>query len=290
MNDEPHTQIREMRAEIRGQQDAAIREARTAWSTWPENVWEHPWIGFALTATIPGILLTILGPFGSYAAPLWMRAAYWMPTMALGAAIGASLTMWTDRAEVFEGRPLMRVVTLTMAMTAAMAGLAWSMAELVFGAGSVKFTPTFVFSVWVITVIVSGISAIIRARRVAFAAAPVPSAASAKPRLTARLPVKLQDAAILALESEDHYVRVHTTAGSDLILMRLGDAIAEMGTTPGARTHRSWWVAKGAVQTLKRSNGRIALTLTGGLDAPVSRGYVSELREAGWLHEASHQT
>jgi hypothetical protein len=189
-----------------------------------------------------------------------------------------------------EGRPLLRVATLTTAMTAAMAGVAWGMAELVFGPGSVKFTPAFVFSVWVITVIVSGISAIIRARRVAVAAAPAPSKAAGPPRLAARLPAKLRDASILALESEDHYVRVHTPAGSELVLMRLGDAIAEMGTTPGARAHRSWWVARTAVQSLKRNNGRLALLLAGGLEVPVSRGYASELREAGWFDAAVRAT
>jgi LytTr DNA-binding domain len=283
MNDEPHTHIRETTAEIRERQCRATREARMTWTSWPEEVWERPWVGFVLSAAIPGVLLSLLGPFGSYAAPLWMRLAYWMPTMALGATVGAALTIWTDRAAVFEGRPVLRIAAMTTAMTAAMAGLAWGMAQLVFGPGSVAFTPEFVFYVWVITMIVSVISAIIRARRVAIAAAPVPGAAVGQPRLSARLPVKLQDAAILALESEDHYVRVHTSAGSELILMRLGDAIAEMGHAPGARAHRSWWVAKTAVESLKRNNGRLALLLAGGLEVPVSRGYASELREAGWF-------
>jgi DNA-binding LytR/AlgR family response regulator len=66
--------------------------------------------------------------------------------------------------------------------------------------------------------------------------------------------------------------------------MRLGDAVAELGAMPGARTHRSWWVAKGAVQSVRRTNGRIALQLTNGIEAPVSRGYAPELREAGWLN------
>jgi hypothetical protein len=284
MSDDPHAQIRGSTAEVREKQAPAIREARTAEWSWPAEVWEHPWAGFAITATVPGFLLSLLGPFGSYAAPLWMRFAYWMPTMALGAAIGAALTIWADRAELFVNRPLARIAAMTTAMTIAMAGIAWGMGQLVFGPGAVPFGVQFVFLVWLITVIVSGISAIIRARRVAVAAAPVATAATASAaRLANRLPVKLKDAAVLALESEDHYVRVHTGAGSELLLMRLSDAIAEMGATPGARTHRSWWVAKAAVKSPKRTNGRIVLVLANGVEAPVSRGYVSELREAGGL-------
>ena len=88
---------------------------------------------------------------------------------------------------------------------------------------------------------------------------------------------------ILALQAEDHYVRVHTDKGSDLILMRLGDAVSEMGDTPGARSHRSWWVAKKAVTGTRRENGRAWLQLSNAIEAPVSRNYIVELRKAGWL-------
>ncbi len=35
----------------------------------------------------------------------------------------------------------------------------------------------------------------------------------------------------------------HTDRGSDLILMRLSDALTELKGLEGAQTHRSWWVA-----------------------------------------------
>jgi DNA-binding LytR/AlgR family response regulator len=85
------------------------------------------------------------------------------------------------------------------------------------------------------------------------------------------------------LQAEDHYVRVHTTAGSDLILIRLSDAAAEMAPVTGARTHRSWWVNRSAVETVSRRNGNVVLVLNNGLEVPVGRSYASELREAGWL-------
>ena len=86
-----------------------------------------------------------------------------------------------------------------------------------------------------------------------------------------------------AVEAEDHYLRLHTSRGQDLILMRLADAIVELEGIEGARTHRSWWVARDAVVAAERADGRATLTLTGGAKAPVSRAYVKPLREAGWF-------
>lgn len=283
MSDEPHVQIRQMPPQIRETQPPATHEARTVEDFWAD-VWERPWLGFAITAIVPGIVLSLLGPFGSFGAPLWARFAYWMPTMALGATIGATLTIWSDRTELFRRRPIAKVLTLTTLMTGAMSGVAWGMGWVVFGPGAISFSPVFIFYVWVITVLVTMISAIIRARRVSVAAAPVPAAVPVTPpSLVARLPDRLKAGAVLALQGEDHYVRVHTTAGSDLVLARLGDAIGEMGSTPGARTHRSWWVAKGAVKRTQRGNGKVSLVLSNDLEVPVSRGYASELRDAGWL-------
>lgn len=97
-----------------------------------------------------------------------------------------------------------------------------------------------------------------------------------------KLPPKLQRAAVLALESEDHYLRVHTDAGDALILMRLSDAMAAVEALDGAQTHRSWWVARTAVDNVSRGDGRATLALRNGVTAPVSRTYSPKLREAGW--------
>lgn len=88
---------------------------------------------------------------------------------------------------------------------------------------------------------------------------------------------------ILCLENEDHYVRVYTTAGNALILMRLRDAIAQLAGVEGAQVHRSWWVARSAVKHVVRSERQLLLKLTDGREVPVSRSAVSPLREKGWL-------
>lgn len=97
-----------------------------------------------------------------------------------------------------------------------------------------------------------------------------------------RLPPKL-GTELLSLTAEDHYVRVTTPLGSDLVLIRLSDAIAEIGADKGQRVHRSHWVAEGAVASVDRQSGKTVLVLKNGETIPVSQSYLPALRAAGWL-------
>jgi DNA-binding LytR/AlgR family response regulator len=108
--------------------------------------------------------------------------------------------------------------------------------------------------------------------------------ASATPaKFLERLPLKLRGADVWAVEAEDHYLRLHTSKGQDLILMRLADAVSELEGIEGAQVHRSWWVARDAIADAKRGDGRATLTLKDGAEAPVSRTYARLLRERGWI-------
>jgi len=98
-----------------------------------------------------------------------------------------------------------------------------------------------------------------------------------------KLPVRLRSAPLLAMKAEDHYLRVRTGAGEALILMRLSDAVAACAALDGARTHRSWWVARPAVTDAKKGDGRGVLSLTDGTEVPVSRTYYPALKESGWF-------
>jgi hypothetical protein len=101
----------------------------------------------------------------------------------------------------------------------------------------------------------------------------------------ARHASRFANGTLLALESEDHYLRVHSDRGSELILMRLRDAIAQLADTPGLQVHRSFWVARDAVAQIERRGSGAQLTLCNGLKIPVSRTFVGELRNAGWLEK-----
>ena len=104
----------------------------------------------------------------------------------------------------------------------------------------------------------------------------------ARPAILGRLPHRLRGAVIIAVQGEDHYVRVHTSEGEHLVWMRLRDALDELAPLEGGQTHRSWWVAKAAVRGVRRGNGRAVLTLEGGVEAPVSRSFAPALRADGW--------
>lgn len=88
---------------------------------------------------------------------------------------------------------------------------------------------------------------------------------------------------LVCLVMEDHYVRAHTPLGSELLLLTLSKAVAELDGLEGMQVHRSWWVARSAVRRVVEDGRKLRLELTNGMEAPVSRSSVARLREAGWL-------
>jgi DNA-binding LytR/AlgR family response regulator len=97
----------------------------------------------------------------------------------------------------------------------------------------------------------------------------------------ARLSTPL-DGRLLCLEMQDHYLKVHHSAGSEMILCRMEDATRELGGL-GRRVHRSWWVAADAVEAVERDGQRLLLRLADDRRVPVGRSYRPDLRAAGWI-------
>ncbi|MNQ14858.1 LytTr DNA-binding domain protein [compost metagenome] len=107
------------------------------------------------------------------------------------------------------------------------------------------------------------------------------SGAATAPELARRLPPEL-GAAVIALSAEDHYLRVYTERGDALIHYRFSDAVRALGAA-GVQVHRSWWVAKNAVERIEREASRHVLVLIGGVRVPVSRTYGLAARQAGLI-------
>ena len=229
-----------------------------------------------------GVVLALTGAFGTIEQPLWLRLAYWVPVMLAGAvwgeACGRIVDRWVDR----DARPWRAVMTLTATITGPLSLLVWFATGLIFTGRVYPLValPVLVGPVLTITGVMSALHVFLdRAQPVQTHAAPAGTTAA---RFPDRLPMKLRGAALRAVQAEDHYLRVHTDRGSDLILMRLSDALEELEGLEGAQTHRSWWVARDAVRDVSRGDGRATLTLDGGLTVPVSRRHARALREAGW--------
>jgi DNA-binding LytR/AlgR family response regulator len=74
-----------------------------------------------------------------------------------------------------------------------------------------------------------------------------------------------------------------TTKGEDIALMRLRNAIKEVGATGGMQAHHSHWVANQRTTSASRTSDRAILSMTGGRDISVGRRYVLAIKEAGQL-------
>lgn len=88
---------------------------------------------------------------------------------------------------------------------------------------------------------------------------------------------------LLALKAEDHYLRVYTSGGEELVLRRFRDALADVSGLEGLQVHRGWWVALDAVDHAASDGDGKMLVLANGVRVPVSRTYALAAREAGLL-------
>ncbi len=236
-------------------------------------------LGVALAG---GVLLALTEAFGMSGTSLLFRLAYWLPIMLLGALWGHLCSRLVERHVDMDRRPLLAVVALTLVISGPLVVMVWAATGWFFDddrSVTLARLPAFIGPVLVVTGTVSALNVFLARTPVQTHAAVVGGQPA---RFLDRVPVRLRGAVIRAIQSEDHYLRIHTDRGSDLILMRLSDALAELEGLEGAQTHRSWWVAKDAVRGVSRRDGRATLTLEGGLEAPVSRRYAKALRESGW--------
>jgi hypothetical protein len=116
--------------------------------------------------------------------------------------------------------------------------------------------------------------------------APQPTAdTAAADEFLDRLPKRL-GRNILALEAADHYVRVLTDLGEDLVLGRFGDAVAALAALDGVRVHRSFWVRRSAVCSVRPQGKGLLLTLSNGAEIPVSQAYREIAKQAGFNVDA----
>jgi len=227
-----------------------------------------------------GVILGLAGPFGTEdVLTLLPRLAYWLVVSAIGFLLGSSVATFTG--DQVEARGLGRWPS------AIVAGLVAGCANLL----ALVLVNWLVFRLsWdtpgylsVLGPNVVAISLVITLAAVAIGAqTQKPAATTQPPRILDRLPLDKRGP-LIAMSVQDHYVQVATTKGTELILIRLTDAMAEVGDTPGLQVHRSHWVATKAVKSARRDGARAILTMANGMDIPVSRTYLPAIKEAGLL-------
>lgn len=237
--------------------------------------------GVAIALAAGGVL-AFTGAFGMTGASFAARLIYWLPLMLVGAVWGHVCSRVIERWIDLDRKPWLGALILTVLIALPLTFVVWGYTVFWFEQGRHPMVGRlihFFVPVTVVTGVLSLLNVFLQKQPVETHAAPAGAPAA---RFPERLPFKLKGATIRAVESEDHYLRIHTDRGSDLILMRFSDALAELAGLEGAQTHRSWWVAREAVRAVERGDGRATLTLDGGLSAPVSRRYARMLRDAEW--------
>lgn len=230
-----------------------------------------------------GVFLAVLKPFGSVSgAPFPVAVLYWAGLIVWGGMSGEVFGWLIQRRS--PGLPVWAfVIILSIAQTVvilpAVALAQWLMGDPITADAWAMMT----FFVWLLSASGTALRLLIIHALGKKTEAPIAGAAAKPSAFLDRLPVRLRAADLWAVESEDHYLRVHTSAGSELILMRLADAVRELSCLEGLQTHRSWWVAKQGLADVVKGDGKLALKLKSGAEAPVSRTYLKTVKDAGWL-------
>lgn len=235
-----------------------------------------------LVAVGVGLFLSFVGAFGTVNVPFLPRSLYMIAISAGGAALGMATYSLAARLPVVSRHLWLTGLAGGVLMTPPMGTYVWLVSAWLEKTGpkSGELLGYVAYSS-VICVVSSLVAAFLnRPRFVVVQAPPVPAATV---RFLERLPLKLRGAEVWAVEAEDHYLRLHTSRGQDLILMRLADAVEELTGIEGTQVHRSWWVARDAISDARRGDGRATLVLKDGSEVPVSRTYARIIREKGWI-------
>jgi hypothetical protein len=271
------------------------------------------WARQVTVAVVIGVFLGVIGPFGNFnSGPLEMRVAYWVIDTMIGLFILSVIVRGSVLLAIRFEIPMWFAVPVGAAVGAAPLSLVIALFSTRFwpGGHSGQASPLHWYGqTLALSEPCAAIFYYLIAGRNWTTGAPRDGRAvdcSAPPGLPTRPPGSLPPSPpaatttvgarfldrlpphlgrdLLCLQMEDHYVRAHTTRGSDLILTPLKDAILELGDIDGLRVHRSFWVSRRAVAGSVANGRNLFLRLTNNIEVPVSRASVAKLRESGWLN------
>ena len=255
------------------------RQLQLALREWRRHLL-HPLTLIALAAVTA--VLALVGPFGTIAQlSLPERAAYWGFLVVFGYVAGYLISYKLLPSTLQGVSRAARVLVAGTLTGVAMSLVVVALNRIVFGVvPDVDGLPGFLGTVLAISIVLMSVIDVF----VKELGKPAASKASTHemPPILDRVSLNRRGP-LVALSVEDHYVRVRTTNGEDMVLMRLADAIRETGDTPGAQVHRSHWAAFDHVVRVKKLGDRAVLEMQTGSEIPVSRSNMHKLKEAGLL-------
>ena len=218
------------------------------------------------------LLCAIAGPFGTHdAMGLAMRLVYW--GLVAGISVIGSALMFRVEPEAPAPR-----VALWVGFTLALTLVIYGLNALLFDGW--QSAAVFLRLLVNVAITVAGIHVLFWIVERAQGGGTETPEGDPQSGFLRRLPLPLRGP-LVRLEAQDHYLNVVTTRGSQLILMRLGEAVAELRGAGGLMVHRSHWVALDRVVGHRREGGRDLLEMEDGAMVPVSRSNRAAAQEAG---------
>ena len=186
---------------------------------------------------------------------------YWIG-LCLAGGIGAGMADFIAYMLKREFPPWPRAFLQSITASILVTSVILIMTKYAYGMPNIKQVLSILMYVFVISATISSVGALLNTK-----AKNTKSHAPKRAALYERLPPHLRSAEIYALAAEDHYVRVITSSGDELVLMRLSDAIKETEPLKGLSPHRSYWVAETGVANVKKTE----LILHTDQSIPISR-------------------
>ncbi len=238
-------------------------------------------VAFAVGACALAVLMTAAGAFNTDQFGVAHRFGLWL--------IVALLTV--GQALVLDSLLSSRIPRAG----AALAAVAGVIALMTFELHALKFTPLLpydpdpllAFAVFLAPPIgaIAGVVVMLRILTgPASAPAAPPAALGFQPRIAGYLPAPSAPASpadrVLRLRAHDHYLEVVTAEGRKFVRGRMGDALRALSGRAGVQPHRSWWVARVEIASIRREGRDYVLVTRDGAEIPVARSRVAALRAA----------
>ena len=239
-------------------------------------------------------LAIVAGPFGTYdAMVLWERTIFWTLDILGAAAIIAPIThiFYHSKLMVFIPSILRFMLGVTLGALPASAYITVLYSTV--GSGftiNVPF-PLLFLQVTVFSIILLLVEFVLWPLVFGSAGPRIPQTVPAPmmdgmnepdrqgAALLTRLPEKFRNGEIISISMQDHYAEITTTEGQALILMRLNDAIDLVRGCPGARIHRSHWVARKYVARVVRNDRSMDVLLIDGRRLPIGNTFLKDAQQ-----------